>query len=33
MGIIEDVIERLFPIEFSTKVVIDYKFNFNLIFT
>lgn len=33
MGIIEDAIERLFPIEYSTKIVIEYKFKLNLIFT
>lgn len=33
MGIIEDAIERLFPIEYSTKIVIDYKFKLNLVFT
>jgi minor histocompatibility antigen H13 len=33
MGIIEDAIERLFPIEYSTKIVVDYKFNLNLVFT
>ncbi|CAD8148513.1 unnamed protein product [Paramecium pentaurelia] len=33
MGIIEDAIERLFPIEYSTKIVIDKKINLNLILT
>lgn len=32
MGIIEDAIERLFPIDYSTKIIIDHKFKFNLIF-
>lgn len=33
MGIIEDAIERLFPVEYSTDIIIDKKITFNLIFT
>ena len=33
MGIIEDAIERLFPIEFSTEIIIEKKYNINLVFT
>ncbi|KAM3140946.1 hypothetical protein pb186bvf_006957 [Paramecium bursaria] len=33
MGIIEDAIERLFPIEFSTEIIIEKKYSINLVFT
>ena len=33
MGIIEDAIERLFPIEFSTEIIIEKKYSINLVFS